>query len=184
MNVPGDATNNLKIVLNSGKEHCVLEITSSVPGWNPLQQYTAQLTPTNGAYFVFASLAVAAGVWACCKFARKGRRVDAGVPYQQLEMGAQTQQSGSAVVEASMADGWDQGWDDDWDEERKRERGLQILATVTEMFRLMASLQGLPTKRTTGTLIGMINQVCSYESGKRLEDKKLSGERQQWMKLA
>ncbi|KAJ6827988.1 uncharacterized protein M6B38_364460 [Iris pallida] len=117
MIVPGDATNNLKIVLNSGKEHCVLEVTSSVPGWNPLQQYTAQLTPTNGAYFVFASLTVAAGVWACCKFARKGRRVDAGVPYQQLEMGAQTQQSSSAVVEASMADGWDQGWDDDWDEE-------------------------------------------------------------------
>lgn len=118
ISISGDATNNLKIVLNSGKESCVLEILSPIPGWNPLQQYAEHLTPINGAYVLFATVTIAACAWACCKFVRKGRRTDDGIPYQQLEMGAQSPKSSSVVVEPSTTgDGWDQGWDDDWDEE-------------------------------------------------------------------
>ncbi|RRT34194.1 hypothetical protein B296_00055234, partial [Ensete ventricosum] len=47
-------------------------------------------------------------------FRKRGKRDDSGIPYQQLEMGAQPQSSSAA--ESNTVDGWDE-WDDDWDDE-------------------------------------------------------------------
>jgi len=105
--------------LNAGKGDCPLQIGMGPPVSDWIQQFPAyakQLTPMHGAYFLFFTVVIAGGIWACCKFRNRGRRTDDGVQYQQLEMGAQ-RQSGSEIVEASTIDGWEQGWDDEWDEE-------------------------------------------------------------------
>lgn len=45
------------------------------------------------------------------------RRVDAGVQYQQLEMGAKDPSSTVADQTTCTLDVWDDGWDDNWDGE-------------------------------------------------------------------
>jgi len=69
------------------------------------------MTPVYGAYFLFAIVLMAGGVWACCWFGKRKARSE--IPYQELEMSMPE----SAAV-AETADGWDQDWDDDWDEEK------------------------------------------------------------------
>ncbi|XP_073008958.1 uncharacterized protein [Typha latifolia] len=116
---PTSASSGGKIVLNAGKGDCVLHITPTVSDWKHFQQlagYATRLTPIYGAYFFVFTMLIAGGTWACCKF-RRGRRVNAGIPYQQLEMGTQPQSNSAVVTTASSGDGWDDGWDDDWDEE-------------------------------------------------------------------
>lgn len=111
-----NAMEGLEIVLYAGNENCTLRTKSSY--WNPFQDfpaYATHLTPIYGAYFLFVTMVIAGGTWACCKFSR-GRRADTRIPYQQLEMGTQTRSS-SAVVDSNVAVGWDESWDEDWDEE-------------------------------------------------------------------
>ncbi|KAG1338149.1 hypothetical protein COCNU_04G004550 [Cocos nucifera] len=112
--IPLNATEGLEIVLNAANGNCTLHPKAS-SDWDPFQfpAYATHLTPIYGAYFLFVTLVISGGTWACCKF-RRGRRADTRIPYQQLEMGTQTQ---SAVVDSNTADGWDEGWDEDWDEE-------------------------------------------------------------------
>ncbi|KAJ0975479.1 hypothetical protein J5N97_017444 [Dioscorea zingiberensis] len=106
------------IDLKTDKGDCHLQTTRFVTDWNieNFPAYATNAAQIYGVYFLFFTIVIAGGTWACCKFVRRGRRSDAGVPYQQLEMGAQPQAS-SADMPASTADGWEQGWDDDWDEE-------------------------------------------------------------------
>ncbi|XP_010922753.1 uncharacterized protein [Elaeis guineensis] len=111
-----NATEGLEIFLSARSENCTLHTKAS--DWNLFQDfpaYATHLTPIYGAYFLCVTMVICGGTWACCKF-RRGRRVDTRIPYQQLEMGAQTQSS-SAVVGSNTADGWDEGWGEDWDEE-------------------------------------------------------------------
>lgn len=77
--------------------------------------YATRLNPIYGASFFIFTVVLVGIVCVCCKFAK--RRGNDGVPYQQLEMGAQA--PNSAVVEntTSTTDGWEDGWDDDWDDE-------------------------------------------------------------------
>lgn len=103
-------TEGSDIVLGAGEWNCTLHSSRQI------FDYAAQLTPIHGAYFLFVTMVIAGGAWACCKFRRGRRAADAGIPYQQLEMGAQPQSS-SAVVDSNAADGWNEGWDGDWDEE-------------------------------------------------------------------
>ncbi|KAG1365622.1 hypothetical protein COCNU_12G006220 [Cocos nucifera] len=111
------AKSGLEIVLNAGKGNCILHTNTSFSDWNPFwfPSYATHLTPIYVAYFLFVTMVIAGGTWACCK-CRRGRRADTGIPYQQLEMGAQTQSS-SAVIDSNTAYGWDEGWDEEWDEE-------------------------------------------------------------------
>ncbi|XP_008788530.2 uncharacterized protein LOC103706253 [Phoenix dactylifera] len=116
--IPINAAKGLEmtIVLYVGNESCTLQ-TKASSDWNPFQllpAYAAHLTPIYGAYFLFVTMVISGGAWACCKF-RRGRRADR-IPYQQLEMGTQAQ-STSAVVDSDTVDGWDEGWDEDWDED-------------------------------------------------------------------
>lgn len=114
-----DASMDMKFILNAGKGDCVLQTKTPSSDWLSLQQipaYAAQVRPMHGAYFLFAAILIAGGTWAFCKFGKKEKRVDAGIPYQQLEMGTQTR-SASVPAHVTAADGWDQSWDDDWDDE-------------------------------------------------------------------
>ncbi|PKA50556.1 hypothetical protein AXF42_Ash013771 [Apostasia shenzhenica] len=113
--IEADNSQNLEIVLNAGKEDCILRTKQSISDWLSFQQmpaYAAQV----GAYFLFATILFIGGTWACCKFGKREKRVDAGIPYQQLEMTTQAQSISVASNEIS-ADNWDQSWDDDWDDE-------------------------------------------------------------------
>ncbi|XP_038988597.1 uncharacterized protein LOC103708905 [Phoenix dactylifera] len=125
-----NAMSGLEIVINAGKGNCILHTKTSFSNWNPVQQfpsYATHLTPIYGAYFLFVTMVIAGGTWACCKF-RRGRRDDTGIAYQQLEMGAQTQSS-SAVVDSNKADDWDEGWDEEWDEEEAVPQASEKLPT-------------------------------------------------------
>lgn len=109
--------------MNAGKGDCIIEvgIEPSLSDW--MQQfpvYAKQLSPIYGVYFVFFVLLIAAGVWGCCRLRREKRAGD-GVPYQQLEMGAQ-RHSNSEIIEESTIDGWEQDWDNDWDDEEASAR--------------------------------------------------------------
>ncbi|KAL6841415.1 hypothetical protein ACP4OV_028933 [Aristida adscensionis] len=110
------------ITLTDGNSDCVLglsDIGQSVSDWQQqFQQFTAyatRLNPIYGASFFVLTVVFVGVVCACCKFAR--RRGSEGVPYQQLEMGAQAPNSAGADNTASTTDGWEDGWDDDWDDE-------------------------------------------------------------------
>ncbi|KAL6620423.1 hypothetical protein ACP70R_035562 [Stipagrostis hirtigluma subsp. patula] len=108
-----------EIILNDGNGDCVLHIGRSVSDWQQqFQQFTAyatRLNPIYGASFFVFTVVLVGAVCACCKFAR--RRGNDGVPYQQLEMGAQAPNSSGVDNTTSTADGWEDGWDDDWDDE-------------------------------------------------------------------
>ncbi|CAL9065220.1 uncharacterized protein LOC135677812 [Musa acuminata AAA Group] len=115
--LPSNDWNVTEIVLSAGKGHCTIHIATSVPDWNLFQQfpsYATRLTPIYGAYFLLVAMVLVGGTWACCRFRKRGKRDDSGIPYQQLEMGVQPQ-SGSAV-DSNAVDGWDD-WDEDWDDE-------------------------------------------------------------------
>ncbi|KAK9124747.1 hypothetical protein Sjap_014349 [Stephania japonica] len=107
-----------EIVLKAGDCEIRFRPSPTTPGgqfsqWIP--SYAYQVTPVYGAYLAFLILLVAGGTWACCKFGKRGRRTDGGIPYQELEMGLPGSGTGTNV---ETADGWDQDWDDDWDEEK------------------------------------------------------------------
>ncbi|XP_059668142.1 uncharacterized protein LOC132313409 [Cornus florida] len=109
----GQSTN---IVLHAGNAECVIDMGPSVAEGNFFQRlpsYYKQVTPIYGAYFLFLIALIVGGTWACCKFGK--RRRQAGVPYQELEMGLP---ESASAVHVDSVEGWDQGWDDDWDEER------------------------------------------------------------------
>ncbi|RWW16278.1 hypothetical protein GW17_00019850 [Ensete ventricosum] len=92
-------------------------VASSVSYWDLFQQFPAYatlLTPIYGTYFLLVTVVLVGGTWVCCRFRKRGKRDDSGIPYQQLEMGAQPQSSSAA--ESNTVDGWDE-WDDDWDDE-------------------------------------------------------------------
>src|SRR6266540_2437616 len=83
-----------EITLNDGNGECVLHIGQSVSDWQQqFQQFTAyaRLNPIYGVYIFVFTIVLVGGVCVCCKFAR--RRGNDGVPYQQLEMGAQAPNS-------------------------------------------------------------------------------------------
>lgn len=77
--------------------------------------YASQVKPIHGVYLFLATVFLIGGVWACYKFGKDVRHVD-GITYQELEMG-QTQADSTSVVDAEMAEGWDESWDDDWGDE-------------------------------------------------------------------
>ncbi|CAL9194411.1 uncharacterized protein LOC135615929 [Musa acuminata AAA Group] len=117
INIPVNYWNVTEIVLNAGKGDCVLHIATSVSNWNLLQQflaYATRLTPIYGTYFLLVTVVLVGGTWVCCRFRKRGKRDDSGIPYQQLEMGAHPQSSSAA--DSMTVDGWDE-WDDDWDDE-------------------------------------------------------------------
>ncbi|URE08216.1 hypothetical protein MUK42_04654 [Musa troglodytarum] len=117
INIPVNYWNATEIVLNAGKGDCVLHIATPVSDWNLFQQfpvYATHLTPIYGTYFLLVIVVLVGGTWVCCRFRKRGKRDDSGIPYQQLEMGAQPQSSSAA--DSTTVDGWDE-WDDDWDEE-------------------------------------------------------------------
>ncbi|KAL0916197.1 hypothetical protein M5K25_013689 [Dendrobium thyrsiflorum] len=120
VNLNVDASKGLKIVLSSGKgKDCVLQYKKSTSDWFNYPQipsYAAQVRPLHGAYLLFATITIVGGTWACCKFGKKEKIVDAGIPYQQLEMATHTQ-SASLPANEVPADSWDENWDDDWDDE-------------------------------------------------------------------
>lgn len=114
-----DVKESIRIILNAGKEDCIIEIKPSVSDWKRSQQflaYATNLTPIHGLYFLFLIVFIVVGAWAFCKLKRMSRRGDSGIPYQQLEMGTQLQSS-SVVADTNTAVGWDESWGDDWDEE-------------------------------------------------------------------
>ncbi|KAJ8647778.1 hypothetical protein MRB53_000801 [Persea americana] len=116
ISIPVNAGDNLKIVLDAGNVECVLQFgkpVSQLDILHRLPSYATRMTPIYGAYLLFLALLIVGGAWACCKFSKRGRRVDGGVPYQELEMGL-PQSTSAAVVDTG--DGWDEGWDDDWEE--------------------------------------------------------------------
>lgn len=111
-----NAGDSWKVILNAGADDCILEHlvpVSLTDIFRQLPSYATRLTPIYGAYLLFLSMLIVGGTWACCKFRKRGRRGDGGVPYQELEMGL-PQSTSAAVVDT--ADGWDEGWDDDWEE--------------------------------------------------------------------
>ncbi|XP_062180297.1 uncharacterized protein LOC133884765 [Phragmites australis] len=107
------------ITLNDGNGDCVLHIGQSVSDWQQQFQqfaaYATRLNPIYGASFFVFTVVLVGVVCACCKFAR--RRGNDGVPYQQLEMGAQAPNTSGVENTTSTTDGWEDGWDDDWDDE-------------------------------------------------------------------
>lgn len=112
--VPLIIVERTKLILNAGHGECVLHIGLPVSKRTfkiQFPSYSKVATPIYGACFLFLTLVIAGGSWACCKF-RKGKRQLDGVPYQELEMGLP--EAGSAV-DVETAQGWDEGWDDDWD---------------------------------------------------------------------
>lgn len=119
VNLTADASRGLRIILNTGEgKDCVLQTKTSAFDWfQQFPAYAAQVRPMHGAYFLFATIIIIGGTWACCKFGKAEKRVDAGIPYQQLEMAATRTQTAPAVANEVPADSWDQGWDDDWDDE-------------------------------------------------------------------
>ncbi|KAH7654075.1 hypothetical protein IHE45_19G121000 [Dioscorea alata] len=110
---------SFQIILKTKNGNCSLQTTTSLGfDWNieKFPAYATNAAQIYGIYILIFTILVVGGMWACCKFVRKRRRTDTGVPYQQLEMGAQTHIS-SAEMHGSTADGWEQGWDDEWDDE-------------------------------------------------------------------
>lgn len=108
---------SFQIILKTKNGSCFLQTTTSF-GFDieKFPAYATNAAQIYGIYILIFTILVAGGTWACCKFVRKRRRTDTGVPYQQLEMGALTHIS-SAEMHGSTADGWEQGWGDDWDDE-------------------------------------------------------------------
>ncbi|WVZ98943.1 hypothetical protein U9M48_044313 [Paspalum notatum var. saurae] len=111
------------ITLNDGKGDCLIHVRQSVKrqsvsNWQQQLQQIAtamRLNPIYGASFFVFTVVLVGIVCACCKFAK--RRGNDGVPYQQLEMGAQAPNSSGVDNTTSTTDGWEDGWDDDWDDE-------------------------------------------------------------------
>lgn len=119
VNITADTSMGLKIILSTSKGDCVLQTMTPTPDWLSLQQfpaYAAQVRPMHGAYFLFAVIIIVGGTWAFCKYGKKEKRADTGIPYQRIEMATQTR-SASAPAHVIPTDNWDQGWDDNWDDE-------------------------------------------------------------------
>ncbi|MQL87099.1 hypothetical protein Taro_019626 [Colocasia esculenta] len=124
INIQVDAVEGQDIVLQTGNENCTLHMTQQSSAGSFFQQfpnYANHVTPIHGVYLASLTVIFIGGTWACCRF-RKRRRVDAGVAYQQLEMGTQQQSSNALDDEGAMTNGWDNGWNDDWDEEEAAPR--------------------------------------------------------------
>lgn len=108
-----------RVIFNTEKGNCEI-LTGGAPASNGNflrlfhTYYGSHTMRVNGTYLLLASAVIIGGAWACCKLGKRGRHVDGGVPYQELEMGERE----SAINVAETAEGWDQGWDDDWDEEK------------------------------------------------------------------
>ncbi|XP_058111333.1 uncharacterized protein LOC131254360, partial [Magnolia sinica] len=115
---------NSEVVISTGNEKCILQlqqahesagapVSAAADFFKWLPSYAPHMTPIYGAYLFFLTALIIGGMWACCKFGKRGRRDGGGVPYQELEMGLP---HSSSAVGVDSADGWDQGWDDDWEE--------------------------------------------------------------------
>ncbi|KAK1265392.1 hypothetical protein QJS04_geneDACA017005 [Acorus gramineus] len=117
MPIKSDISALKKIVLTTKNENCTITVSS--PTWiDRIPNYaTMHMTPIYGAYAIFLIIMVGGGTWACCKFKRRCRRADCGVPYQELEMGMP--QPTSTHNGTATSDNWDQGWDDDWEDDNK-----------------------------------------------------------------
>lgn len=119
VNVSYSNPNDGEITVTDGNGYCALHIRQPVSDWQQQFQqfaaYATRMNPIYGAYFFVFTVVLVGVLCACCKFAR--RRRDVGVPYQQLEMGAQAPNSSGADNTTSTADGWEDGWDDGWDDE-------------------------------------------------------------------
>uniref|UniRef100_A0A0D9WHQ4 DUF7356 domain-containing protein n=1 Tax=Leersia perrieri TaxID=77586 RepID=A0A0D9WHQ4_9ORYZ len=114
-----------EITIKSGSEKGQCSIQSkqtvtkqTVSDWQQQFQqfavYATRMNPIYGASFLIFTVVLVGVVCACCKFAR---RRASGVPYQQLEMGAQVPNSSGVENTTSTTNGWEDGWDDDWDDE-------------------------------------------------------------------
>uniref|UniRef100_A0A0E0L3U1 DUF7356 domain-containing protein n=1 Tax=Oryza punctata TaxID=4537 RepID=A0A0E0L3U1_ORYPU len=118
VNITYSNPNGVEITVKSGSGQCSLHTKQTVSDWQQqFQQFAAYATRTNpiyGASFLVFTVVLVGVVCACCKFAR---RRASGVPYQQLEMGAQAPNSSGVGNTTSTVDGWEDGWDDDWDDE-------------------------------------------------------------------
>ncbi|XP_020597338.1 uncharacterized protein LOC110037101 [Phalaenopsis equestris] len=147
-NLTADASRDLIITLTTGEGDCVLTTKTSISDGFHFQQfpaYATQLRPMHGAYFLFATFIIICGTWACCKFGRTEKRVDAGIPYQQLEMAMHTQPS-SVTANEVPADGWDQSWDDDWDDEEAVIRTADKKVTESVPSNGLSSRSATPAK--------------------------------------
>lgn len=104
-------------MLNAGSGNCIVRLKQPTPGGNFYKNfpYLSHVLPIHGVYLFFATVLVIGVVWACCKFGKSERHVDA-VPYQELEM-SRTEADSPTAVDVEMAEGWDESWDDDWGDE-------------------------------------------------------------------
>ncbi|WOK95492.1 hypothetical protein Cni_G04199 [Canna indica] len=119
INLPIDDWNVTEIILDAGRGNCSLQIaTTPVLDWNffpGLSAYEIHLNPIYGLYLLVVTIVLVGATWTCCKFSKREKRDGSGIPYQQLEMGAQPQTS--SAVDSPAEDGWNDDWDDDWDDE-------------------------------------------------------------------
>ncbi|ERN04166.1 hypothetical protein AMTRI_Chr08g168130 [Amborella trichopoda] len=124
--VPVKTGGNQKIVLDAGSGDCTLHLHSNIPPKstesiiNPFPAY-ATLTTTHlyGAYFLFLLTVMAGGTWIFCKCRRRRQHGDAGVRYQELEMGLPESSlpGDNRKLDNDGMDGWDRVWDEVWEEE-------------------------------------------------------------------
>ncbi|KAJ1263431.1 hypothetical protein BS78_09G184100 [Paspalum vaginatum] len=129
MNLTDTSPDVENVTLNDGKEDCFIRVRQSVErqsvsDWQQqfqqIANYAMRLKPIYGASLFVFTVVLVGIVCACCKFAK--RRGNDGVPYQQLEMGAQAPNSSGVDNTTSTTDGWEDGWDDDWDDEEAAAR--------------------------------------------------------------
>ncbi|XP_022890842.1 uncharacterized protein LOC111405946 [Olea europaea var. sylvestris] len=110
VNLPQNIVGISSISLSTGNGNCVIHVgDAGSEGF-----YTKYFTPISGAYLLFATGLLIAGIWACRKLGKRGRHLD-GVPYRGLEMGKKDSNSSTSVGTAVH---WDQSWNEDWDEEK------------------------------------------------------------------
>lgn len=107
---------NVTIIVNTGKGSCMLQINVKPSLYDWIPAYSAKSTPIYGAYFMLFIIIIVGCIFACYKFSNRKREASDGIPYQQIEMGNQTQ-SATGIVKERASSGWDESWDNEWDEE-------------------------------------------------------------------
>ncbi|WCJ20090.1 hypothetical protein M5689_002348 [Euphorbia peplus] len=118
------------IILDAGNGKCIILVRSPELNNASHEKYLAYLSPMYGAYFLFFSVLIAIGAWACCKFGKNEEQIG----YQGLEM--EQPATLSAKNDEEMAAGWNRGWGgNNWEEEAEEvkspnEHGIENAAAA------------------------------------------------------
>lgn len=113
INVSAIVDGSLSIVVNAGKEDCVLYMQSS--GFKKSSIFGTQGIPVYAAYLLLLTVLLVGVTLACHCKSRKSRLQGNGVAYQELELG-KPETVGAEDLEKQ--EGWEDDWDDDWDESK------------------------------------------------------------------